>query len=260
MIKNAIILAAGCGTRLAKYTAQTHKSMLFFKGERIIERQVRLLKEAGMNNIVVVAGYRENEIEFPGVTKIVNNRFADTNMVDSLMRASDYLREGAFVVYGDIVYEMKILDQLLQSSDQALGVVVDTNWKDYWLARYGRLDFDLETLKLKGDEIVEIGKETSNNTEMHGRYVGMLYFPKDVAREAIRLYGNKIRNNETWSASGNQTKKGYMTDLIEEMRSRCHIRAITVNKGWLEFDTEHDYDYFRALPENELSRFISLEN
>ena len=52
-----IILAAGMGTRLRPLTLNTPKSLIEIKGETLIERQIRFLREKGVEEIVVVTGY-----------------------------------------------------------------------------------------------------------------------------------------------------------------------------------------------------------
>jgi CTP:phosphocholine cytidylyltransferase-like protein len=57
--ENAIILAAGLSSRLAPLSYEYPKSLLKVRGEVLIERQIRQLKEAGINNITVVVGYKK---------------------------------------------------------------------------------------------------------------------------------------------------------------------------------------------------------
>lgn len=52
----AIILAAGMGTRLRPITDKKPKSLVEVAGEAMTERQVRFLKDKGINDIIVVVG------------------------------------------------------------------------------------------------------------------------------------------------------------------------------------------------------------
>ena len=54
----AIILAAGQGTRLKKYTENLPKGMLMFNGKTIIERQIEEYRAAGIKDIILC---KENE-------------------------------------------------------------------------------------------------------------------------------------------------------------------------------------------------------
>ena len=51
MKKNAVILAAGKSNRFAPFTYEKPKGLFVVKGERLIERQIKQLKEAGVNEI-----------------------------------------------------------------------------------------------------------------------------------------------------------------------------------------------------------------
>ena len=52
-----IILAAGSGTRLKKYTENLPKGMLSFMGKTIIERQIQIYRSCGIQDIIIVRGF-----------------------------------------------------------------------------------------------------------------------------------------------------------------------------------------------------------
>ena len=52
----AIILAAGMGTRLDKYTKELPKCMLNFEGKTLIKRQVETLRSCGIKEIIIIYG------------------------------------------------------------------------------------------------------------------------------------------------------------------------------------------------------------
>ena len=57
----AIIMAAGSGTRIETITKDIPKSFLEINGEKLIERAIRLLRERGVSDITVVTGYRSED-------------------------------------------------------------------------------------------------------------------------------------------------------------------------------------------------------
>ncbi len=83
----AIILAAGQGTRLKKYTQNLPKGMLAFMGKTIIERQIEMYRKCGITDIIIVRGFAADKITYDGVKYYTNEDFANTNMVESLMAA-----------------------------------------------------------------------------------------------------------------------------------------------------------------------------
>ena len=54
----AVILAAGLGSRLKKLTENNTKSMVEVNGISLMERMLRILDTKSLSNIVVVTGYK----------------------------------------------------------------------------------------------------------------------------------------------------------------------------------------------------------
>ena len=77
-----IILAAGQGTRLKKYTQDLPKGMLEFQGKTMIQRQIELYRRCGIGDIVVVRGFAGKKITYEGVKYYTNADYANTNMVE----------------------------------------------------------------------------------------------------------------------------------------------------------------------------------
>lgn len=92
--QNAVILAAGYGMRMVP-VSNTPKALLEVRGERLIERQIRQIREAGIQSITVVIGYRKEQFEYLsdhyGVDLIFNSDYASSNNLHSLSLASRHL-------------------------------------------------------------------------------------------------------------------------------------------------------------------------
>lgn len=63
-VNNAIIMAAGTASRFAPLSFEVHKALIEVKGEVLIERQIRQLKEAGINEVIIVTGYKAEQFEY----------------------------------------------------------------------------------------------------------------------------------------------------------------------------------------------------
>lgn len=103
-VRNAVILAAGMATRLSPLSFERPKAMFEVRGEVLVERQVRQLREAGVDEVVVVVGhmkeaffYLEEEL---GVTLVDNPSYAVRNNNGSLWAARGYLGN-SYVVSSD---------------------------------------------------------------------------------------------------------------------------------------------------------------
>lgn len=96
-MSNAIILAAGKSSRFAPFTYEKPKGLFRVKGEILIERQIEQLKDAGVEEIIIVVGYMKEkffylEQKYPGVRLIVNNEFGKKGNLYTLYKAKDYLK------------------------------------------------------------------------------------------------------------------------------------------------------------------------
>ena len=63
-VDNAVIMAAGTSSRFAPLSYELPKALIEVRGEVLIERQIRQLKEAGVPEIVVVTGYRAEDFSY----------------------------------------------------------------------------------------------------------------------------------------------------------------------------------------------------
>jgi len=85
----AIILAAGQGTRLAPHTNDRPKCLVELAGQSMLSRQLAVLGELGIDDIVLVGGYRSDQLAGFGHKVVRNQDFATTNMVHSLFCARE---------------------------------------------------------------------------------------------------------------------------------------------------------------------------
>lgn len=97
MKRNAVILAAGCSRRFAPLSDVVPKGLLIVKGEVLVERQIRQLREAGIEDIVLVTGYKAHMFRYLhdkfGVQIIENSDYSHYNNTASMMLALPYLSD-----------------------------------------------------------------------------------------------------------------------------------------------------------------------
>ena len=70
----AIILAAGKGTRFGTLTENIPKAMLKLFGKTLIERQIEIYRNCGIDDITIVTGYKSEIIDFPGINYVKNQK------------------------------------------------------------------------------------------------------------------------------------------------------------------------------------------
>lgn len=88
-------MAAGISARFAPLSYEKPKGLLEVRGEVLIERQIRLLKEAGITDITVVVGYTKEAFFYLedafGVKIRVNEQYASRNNNSTLMLVREQL-------------------------------------------------------------------------------------------------------------------------------------------------------------------------
>ena len=94
-VDNAVILAAGLSSRFAPISYEKPKGVLKVRGEVLIERQIEQLREAGIEDITVVVGYKKEYFFYLrkkyGVTLVNNDEYASRNNNGSLWRVRERL-------------------------------------------------------------------------------------------------------------------------------------------------------------------------
>lgn len=115
-VENAIIMAAGMSSRFAPLSYEIPKGLLQVKGERLIEREIRQLQEAGIEDITVIVGYLQEKMfylaEKFGVKIVVNNDYYKYNNCSSLMLVKDQL-SNTYICSSDNYFEENPFEQYI---------------------------------------------------------------------------------------------------------------------------------------------------
>lgn len=198
----AIILAAGMGKRLKEYTRDNTKCMVKVCGETLIERMLKQLKERAFSRVIIVVGYKGEELKdfvkgldigLP-IQFVENPDYDKTNNIYSLYLAKDYLcEEDTVLLESDIIFEPAVLDALLEDERETLALV---DRYESWM--------DGTCLKLREDDSIEafIPGKSFHFAEKHLYYktVNIYKFAKDfsVSRYVpfLEAYSKALGNNE----------------------------------------------------------------
>ena len=233
-----ILLVAGEGKRLRPYTLDRPKCMVEIDGISLIDRQLSVLKAEGLDNIVMVGGYKSEMLKREGVKLKLNPRYYETNMVWTMFCAEEELEGGVIVSYGDIVYSREILQALLESTAD-IAVIIDKEWEGYWRARNEDPLDDAETLKLRADGTIrEIGQSPQALDEIEGQYIGLMKFSAQGVSQMKETFYAAVESGELL---GKPIENSYMTDLLQALiNSDKLVTSIPVYGDWVEIDTVSD--------------------
>lgn len=129
---NAIILAAGMGTRLRPLTNDRPKCLVAVNGVPMVERQIQFLKEKGIDDITLISGYKAEALEYLkekyGVDIVFNDRYYTCNNINSLYIVRDRFHD-TYVLEGDVYMDKNVLlSEVNKSSYFARNKKYDNEW------------------------------------------------------------------------------------------------------------------------------------
>ncbi len=243
----AIVLAAGFEPELMPLIADRPKTMLEVRGRTILERQVEALRRAGVQDVVVVRGYKKEQVTVPGARFVDNDRFRDTGELYSLFRAEDELDGPLLLLYGDIMFESTILEKLLRTRAD-VAVVVDRSFPDTLRAGLAmpRGPLDLVVTETPpngrrfvppegGSPVLRIGPEVTP-ADAHGEFIGMASFSAEGTAALRRIHA------ELLSAHAEGLERASLTHVLQALIDRGQaVVAVDIHKGWMEVDSFEDY-------------------
>lgn len=239
MKMRAIILAAGRGSRMGDMTETQPKCRTVFQGKELIEWQLEALQQAGICEIAIVRGYLKDSFDFD-VTYFDNDRWQKTNMVESLVAASQWLKEVPCIVsYSDIVYSNDVVRRLMNASGD-ISITYDPEWKQLWETRFEKALDDAETFKLDHySRVIEIGNKAESITEIEGQYMGLLRFCPSGWEKVLSFLTKKSK-----SARDALDMTGLLQRLIA---ANVEIIATPIADHWYEVDTVEDLEVYKKM-------------
>jgi choline kinase len=228
----AVILAAGRGSRMGALTGDRPKCLTRIAGRTLLDWQRAALSAAGIRDHVVVRGYRGEMIAGEGYDTIDNPRWADSNMVVSLLAAAPVLESSNCIVsYADVVYHPTIVSAL-SAAPHPLAIAYDDSWELLWRDRFADPLADAESFRATGGRLTEIGARCTSLADIQGQYMGLLKFTpagwRQMASVLERLPGETVDRLD-------------MTALLRRLiEYGVEIGAIAVSGQWCEVDNADD--------------------
>ncbi len=130
-VDNAVILAAGTSSRFAPLSYELPKALIPVRGEILIERQIRQLREAGIWEIVVVVGYKKEYFAYLkdkySVILIENTEYDVRNNHSSIYAAKEYIKN-TYICSADNYFERNPFELEVEGSYySALYAPLDTS-------------------------------------------------------------------------------------------------------------------------------------
>ena len=239
----SLIVAAGLGSRLKGLTENIPKCMLDFGGKTLLERQLSSYKKCGIEDISLVRGFKKNKINYKGIKYYDNNDYKSNNILNSIFYAEEAINDNIIISYSDILFEPFVVQRVLDS-DHDISVVVDIDWKTYYIDRKEHPLTEAENVIFNSNnEVIKIGKIATEKEEVHGEFIGMIKLNhkgckifKENFHRVKKFFWNKPFQRATIF------QKAYLTDMIQELVDiGIKVHCVVIKRGWKEIDTVEDY-------------------
>ena len=240
----AIIMAAGKGSRLGSLTAGKPKSFVEIKGKKLIEYNLKLLEKYGVDEIIIVTGYQCEAFEelmrdMKNVKFVYNPFYEMVNVLGSFYMGMNMLNDDFIYLHADTICEPKIFENLVRlEADVILPV-------DYKIC-------DDEAMKVRSENghVVQITKKMPNELA-DGEFIGMAAFKKKVI-PALKEKTKQLMKEKAFTE--------YFESAIQRMidEEKFDIRTVPTDGAfWAEVDFIEDYEKAVAdMPESLTGIFV----
>lgn len=224
----AFIFNSGSGSRMGELTKNNPKALVkLHNGESILHRQVRLLNDVGIFDIVISTGPFEDQIKTEmsdfSTTRfrfVNNSKYAETNSIFSMYLCKDYFDDDFIILHGDLVFDSLILGELLaREGDICISnTILPLPPKDF-------------KAKIVNNKLLKISVDIFDED---CRAFQPLY---KLGKHTIDLWLNEVENYVQ-----NGHVKVYAENALNQILDKVNIKSILYNDFFIdEIDNLEDY-------------------
>tara|TARA_Y100001949_G_scaffold72506_1_gene61585 strand:+ start:586 stop:1338 length:753 start_codon:yes stop_codon:yes gene_type:complete len=246
----AIFIAAGEGSRLENLTKDLPKPLVDVNGKSIIERQIELLRKNNVNDIIVVTGYKKEKFTFKNIKYIHNPNFREQEQTGSLMVARSEIVGDILIMFGDILFEETILQQMLNSKCDIV-IAIDKDWEKSYEERPDNPKSEADKVLIKDDKVIQISAKKikiNDNDNNIGELLGLMKLSPKGSKILIEQY-EKLENSHVGKFHDAPSfKKAKFVDILQELLSLgIIITPVSIIGKWCEIDTKHDLEIAKKM-------------
>jgi 2-aminoethylphosphonate-pyruvate transaminase len=168
MIRSAVILAAGHGSRLKEKTEEKPKGFLVVDGKTIIERSIENLLEVGIQEIIIGTGYKKFFYEnlkqiYSQIVCINNEQFAETGSMYTLYSLRKNINNDFLLLESDLIYEKSGLKELIE--DVRVNLILGSGRTNSGDEVYIQVD--------QKDRLINMSKDIDKLDSIHSELIGI---------------------------------------------------------------------------------------
>ena len=239
----AIILAAGRGSRLGSTTESTPKCLVDVGGSTLLDHHIRALRDVGIKRICVVTGHESDQVRAALDSTcdcLVNASFAETNSLYSLWLTRGYLGGGFMLMNCDVLAHPEVYRRVAEAKGCALAYDSSSG-----------ADPEHMKLQILDGRLVTMSK-TLDRGIVCGENVGILKFD---AQGAHRLY----REAHTLITTGSRTI--WAPAAVDGIADQVNVNCVDIaGLPWVEIDFADDYAEAQRRVWPAIARTLSSRN
>jgi 2-aminoethylphosphonate-pyruvate transaminase len=230
MIKTAVIMAAGMGTRFGHITNLIPKGFIPYKEKPMVIRSIETLITSGIKRIIIGTGYHKEHYEalmeqYPQVQCVFSPRFAETNSMYTLWNCREAIGGDSFILLeSDLVFEKLAITSLLECPfDSAMLITPVTKFQDQYYVQMNE-NFELINCSVNKNEITPSGELVGIHKISNSFY--------------------KILCSEYEKIVDKEPKLGYEFQLLDVSQRITPMNVLKVDGlQWYEIDDVQDLKY-----------------
>lgn len=257
-IRRAILIAAGRGKRLGAHTEEIPKCMVQVGAQPILGWVWKALSAVGVEELVVIRGYRGDVLEsfvrtlVPRVHFVDNLEWQTNNVLLSLACARPYLDQPTYLTYSDIIFTPEVA-RAAAASTAEVGLVIDRDFRSIYVGRTEHPLDEGEVSDLMPDgSVARVGKRALPPEHAIGEYIGLTRLgARGAATVANTLdsLAQRFAGRETDAFQRAATyRNAYLTDLWQTLiDTGVRVDPILIDGQWREIDTGQDLERARQL-------------
>jgi choline kinase len=261
MITRAILIAAGRGKRLGTHTDEVPKCMVDVGAHTILGWVWKALSSVGVDELVVIRGYRGDVLEpfvrslTSKVTFVDNTEWQTNNVLLSLACARAFLDQPTYLTYSDIIFTPAVA-QAAASSPAEIGLVIDREFRTIYDGRTEHPLDEGEVSDLMPDgSVARVGKRALPPEDAVGEYIGLTRLGargvRTVANTLDQIAHRYHGRDDTPFQRATRYRNAYVTDLWQELiDGGVRVDPVLIDGQWREIDTGQDLARARELVES----------
>ena len=235
----AIILAAGMGSRMGKLTQNIPKPLVKVNGKSIIERQLSILKQNKILDVIIITGPHNEKFNFEKIRYIRDENFLEHDQLGSLMSAKKEIDGDVIILFADIIFEEIILSKILESKSD-ISIAVDMN-----LQRTDTSFVEADKVRFEQGSVSRIFKTMTEEDKKFevGEFIGLMKLSKKGSKQLVDYYEKIQSTHKDKFHDAQSIKKAKLVDHLQELiENKIKIDAIPIAGKWCEIDTEQDLE------------------